>query len=237
MSARALLTPRRVALFAVIAIPYCILLHFGTLRGRAAGMLAEEGNSIAGIARIAQAYSCAHDGAFPPLDVASRQFAFAPGSTAPGFRIGQEIKFPLERDADAILAGPIGRHGALTLEHCMARSGYFYLGYTIASEAEGLALADAMRRGEADGRDLHVPRGSGTLGGSVLYALRRELYKTLAEAKAVEKESPKTHAQFPVIIQRPRDGYAWVIYADMHGERLPYPGPFPLTKTFIEALD
>ncbi|MFA6241730.1 MAG: hypothetical protein WC655_12430 [Candidatus Hydrogenedentales bacterium] len=236
MSARPKIRKRHVALGALILIPYCVAFHIGTLKGRAAEEFAKEGNAILGVARLATAYAFSHEGAWPPMDSAGRRFAFAPNSIPEGFTIGQEFKYPLEHDAQAVLLGPIGRHGALPLEPSADPASCFYVGYAVASEAEGMALVDAMKRGIADGRDITVEAGQGTLGGHVLYTMRRELYKTLAADAVTDNEVPKVHATFPVVIQRPREGHAWVVYSDLHAEYLPYPGPFPLTRAFVEAL-
>ena len=46
-------------------------------------------------------------------------------------------------------------------------------------------------------------------------------------------------SRMPVLIERPgryKGSGAWVVFMDSHVAYLPYPGPFPMTQSFIEGL-
>jgi hypothetical protein len=100
-----------------------------------------------------------------------------------------------------------------------------------------LALVEALSRRAPLGETIPVPKGKGTLGSETLYRLHNDLLEILATDHIVPKEAPKLRRQIPILVQRPIEGHAWVVYLDLHAEYLPYPGPYPLTEAFIQALE
>jgi hypothetical protein len=115
-------------------------------------------------------------------------------------------------------------------------SGYIYFGYAISSEAEFLALVDAVRKGADLEQNIAVEKGKGTAGSSTLYRMRNKLDEVLAADGVLQTPDPGVLARIPVLMERPRDGYAWVMFANYHMARLPYPSVFPLTPAVIDAV-
>ncbi|MBX7255512.1 MAG: hypothetical protein K1Y02_04035 [Candidatus Hydrogenedentes bacterium] len=225
-----------VAAAAIAAIPYCVAFHIGTMKSRAVEEFGKQGLAMLGIARQANAYACSHEGEWPPIDAVHKRFTVAPGLLPPSFHMGKAVEYPLESDTKAVLVGPIGRHSAVTLEPGVDPADYIYLPYAVASEEEAMTLVEAVRHGADPSKDISVETGKGTLGSNTFYRFRRDLHKKMAADHVIPHASSAVFANFPMFIQRPRDGHAWVIFADNHVAYLPYPGPFPLTKSFIAAV-
>ena len=217
-----------------IAAAYLLLLHVGEDRQHEAEKHARQGHLAASYAQIGKAYALYHEGLWPPLDTRGRLFAYAPGTVPQGFAIGQELE--KESAPQAILFGKLGRHAALTLAPLADFDQYFYLGFAVTTETEGLALAAALRSGVSVDDNIKVSQGAGTLGSSTLYRLHDDIIKILVLDEVLAREDPTLPRRIPVLVERPWDGHAWVVYLDMHVERLPYPGTFPLTEAFVEAL-
>jgi len=122
---------------------------------------------------------------------------------------------------------------------------YIYLGYMLTTEAEGLAFVDAYRRqaelGAGFDADLPVASGRGSAGTDTLYRFRS--HQIDIEAFLTEHGAPKPVAasRIPVIIERPghhrHNPGGWVAFLDGRCELITYPGKFPMTKKFIEALE
>jgi hypothetical protein len=65
-----------------------------------------------------------------------------------------------------------------------------------------------------------------------------DLAERLVESGVQIKEG--TPSPFPVFVERPGlydTPGGWVIYLDRRVEWLPYPGPFPMSETFIQSLE
>jgi hypothetical protein len=114
---------------------------------------------------------------------------------------------------------------------------YIYLGYFIENEQQGEAFIKKYKAtaGQKDRfvGDLEVEQGAGNCGTNKLYRLRS--IKSLPP----ELECMKSRAALvPVIIEWPgnhrRGGK--VVYLDGHEKFVPYPGKFPMTREFIDAL-
>jgi hypothetical protein len=114
---------------------------------------------------------------------------------------------------------------------------YVYLGYVVTNEVEGAAFIKAYHThaGPADAfeADLLVPASKWQPEPITLYRLRT--------AEALRADPATAHydaARVPVVIEWPghhRRG-AKVTYLDGHTEYVAYPGKFPMTPAFINAL-
>ena len=106
---------------------------------------------------------------------------------------------------------------------------FFYLGYVLTNEQEGLAFLDMYRSDfQAMGgfvEDISAPEGLGSRGGSAFLRLREDL-DVEQKVVAVMVEDPGHH-------EKPG---GCVLYMDGHVEFVEYPGKFPMTPAFIEAL-
>jgi len=115
---------------------------------------------------------------------------------------------------------------------------YVYLSYFIEDEAQGLAFADAYEKVVASSgafqEDLSLTTGKGNLGHDRLYRLRTP--ETLPQDLAALGENA---GRIPVVIEWPgnhRKLGGHVVFLDGHTEYMAYPGEFPMTEPFIEAL-
>jgi hypothetical protein len=153
------------------------------------------------------------------------------------YALGGPTDGPRDDSVRAFLFGHLNQHSAMTLKPLMPKEDYFYLGYAIASEEEGLALVDAVRHAVSLYHDIPITPGKGTLGSTKLYRLRNNLADDLARDGVTKQVDPQLLARVPVVIERPKGSHAWVVFLDFHIERLPYPGPFPMSKRFIKALE
>ena len=110
---------------------------------------------------------------------------------------------------------------------------YWYLGYEMQTEEEGLAFIQAYR---------DTVKATGKPPTEDLIQLRTstgKISEKLARFGTKEHESLDTARVTPFIIERPGylRGGSNVVYMDGHTEFIPYPGKWPMTEKFIRALE
>jgi len=142
---------------------------------------------------------------------------------------------------------------------------YWYVGYAFANEKSAKAWLDAykqtvplgapvpdfqttMRRNSNYERRCRLAetlrRSLGMWPGfrpnsDVMYAhLSEGIGTTLAPEEEVFADRDEVDERIPVLIERPElhGNGGHVLFMDGHVEFMPYPGPFPMTKEFIEGL-
>jgi hypothetical protein len=188
-----------------------------------------------------------HGGMFPPLDAQAGRLMADRDSVYPRYlrdvrmlvASGDEGLVPYEELSDW-QSPPSEKH-----RQCIDDHSYIYLGYALTSQSEGLAWVEAYcKQAEAGGgfdEDLPASAGAGSMGTNRFYRLQGDFLGFL-EGEDIElgaKAVPDT--QIPVFVERPghyphRPG-GWVVFVDGHAEYCAYPGKFPMTKKFIEALE
>jgi prepilin-type processing-associated H-X9-DG protein len=115
---------------------------------------------------------------------------------------------------------------------------YFYLGWVVTNEEEGLALLDAYEAGDPVNRDkdIAVPHGAGQ---NVFYRIREGIERFLITDIQNPAASALAQSEVPVMWERPGhhvpDG-GNVLYMDGHVEFVKYPGRFPMTAKFMARL-
>jgi prepilin-type processing-associated H-X9-DG protein len=121
---------------------------------------------------------------------------------------------------------------------------YWYLGYALPDEERGLAFVEWYKEQAQRGlipspsvierADIRIHR----LRMGIDFWLLREDIKS-GKVEQPEGCSVMMPSEVPVIIERPGllKGGAHVLYADGHTRFLAYPGEYPMTENFIEALD
>jgi prepilin-type processing-associated H-X9-DG protein len=124
---------------------------------------------------------------------------------------------------------------------CITCESYIYLGWMLTSEKEGLAAIDAYISISSNehNNSLIVPDGYGNLNGNVIRRLTLGVDRFLiSDSNAVLHGKPSPASEIPVIWEWPSNHGKGgnVLYLDGHVEFVPYPGKFPMTKPFIEAL-
>jgi len=113
---------------------------------------------------------------------------------------------------------------------------YWYLGYAVANEEQGLAFVDAYRRhaetGEGFEDDLTADAGD------PIPRLKEGVERFFITDIENPAAGAQAQASVPAIIERPgnHEGGAWVLYMDGHVEFLEYPGRWPMTEAFVQAL-
>jgi prepilin-type processing-associated H-X9-DG protein len=115
---------------------------------------------------------------------------------------------------------------------CDDRS-FWYLGYALKDEAQGLAFVEAYRQGAAKGEGFDEDLKDGT--GHTIHRLREGVARFFITDINVPGPGPN---EIPVIIERPgnHEGGASILFMDGHVEFLPYPGLWPMTERFIQGL-
>ena len=193
-------------------------------------------------------YAKEHDGILPPLDAEAGRLMAGRDSIYPEYLpdvrmlVASGVKslaFPID-ELPLSTTPSDERHKKYIDDHC-----YIYLGYALASESEGLAWVEAYRKQvEAGGgfdEDLPADAGAGPLGTDRFYRLRPDFTCFLLGEGVKLGASALPDAQIPVFIERPghypRRPGGWVVFLDGHAEYCAYPGKFPMTKKFIEALE
>lgn len=189
------------------------------------------------ISLLPRAYAQGSDGEFwPALDPKTRAFALPLETMTRGYTIGREFKDGPLGKIDAMLIGTINNKAAYTLTPVDSiASEYIYFGYAIANETEYNTLREAIRNGAALDSDIPVAQGSGTLGSSKLYRLRNKLEEVLAKDGVIPAPDRNALASVPALIEKPRDGHAWVLFLNYGTVRLPYPGSFPMLPSIVEG--
>jgi prepilin-type processing-associated H-X9-DG protein len=119
---------------------------------------------------------------------------------------------------------------------------YFYLGWVVTTEEEGLALLDAYESLDLAERDedIKVVAGKGSVGGDVIFRLREGIERFFITDINNPAGSAVMQSSIPIMWDRPGHhlpGGANVLYMDGHVEFVTYPGEFPMTERFMERLE
>ncbi|MBN2308184.1 MAG: hypothetical protein JXR94_04390 [Candidatus Hydrogenedentes bacterium] len=187
-------------------------------------------------------FAMEHAGRFPAQDPRPGRLSFNPAGVPKLYRAVAELEgLPWASEGPLVLLN-VHKSRPYSTEPYFSATDYFYLGYVVASEEEGMAFVDVYRQCVAQGErfpeNLLVPEGLGNAGGTALFGLRREIVPFLQEQGFPVGDDYDDRV--PVLIERPgrypKPG-GWVAYLDGHIEFLPYPGPFPMTEAFISALE
>jgi len=115
-------------------------------------------------------------------------------------------------------------------------SSYWYLGYAVPDEKTGLAFVEAYRKQVETGGDFTADLQDAD--GNTLWRLREGVERFFIQDINDPAASFKVQARLPVILERPgqHEGQINVLFMDGHVETRDYPGEFPASKVFIEAL-
>jgi len=113
---------------------------------------------------------------------------------------------------------------------------YWYLGYAIPNEETGLAFVEAYKSAIAAGkvpdRDLKDTRVGD------IHRLREGVERYFISDINNPETAARAQSEIPVMIERPglQQGGSSVLFMDGHTEFIEYPGRFPMTEKFVEAL-
>jgi len=119
---------------------------------------------------------------------------------------------------------------------CFDNTSYWYLGYALPDEKTGLAFIQAYRKQIENGGDFTADLKDAE--GNLI----RRLQEGVERAFIMDIHDPagaaKAQSNLPVFIERPghHDNTINVLFMDGHVEFRPYPGEYPVSPVFIEAL-
>ena len=112
---------------------------------------------------------------------------------------------------------------------------YFYLGWVVRTEKEGLALLDAYEHLDLAKREEDIEIGEG----KVMRKLREGVERFFVTDINIPSASARLQSEIPVMWDRQPNhdpGGGNVLYMDGHVEFIRYPGKFPMTEKFMERL-
>ncbi len=119
---------------------------------------------------------------------------------------------------------------------------YFYLGWAVTTEEDGLALLDAYESLDLAKRDADIPIDpeKSSMGHKVFYRLREGVERFFIEDINDPTSSAVVMSSIPVMWERlghhePEGGN--VLFLDGHVEFLRYPGEFPMTPAFMKRCE
>ena len=119
---------------------------------------------------------------------------------------------------------------------CFNTSSYWYLGYALPDEKTGLAFTQAYRKRVENGGDFTADLKDAE--DNPIYRLREGVERVFITDIHNPAGAAMIQSKLPVLIERPghHDDQINVLFMDGHVERLTYPGAYPVSQPFIEAL-
>lgn len=120
----------------------------------------------------------------------------------------------------------------------MRDDSYWYLGYAITNDEQGFEFVNAIRMAVEAGETLTGDIETPALETERIFRIREGVHRFFITDINDPRASQRTQSTIPVIIERPglhTDG-ANVLFFDGHVEFIEYPGEFPMTESFIQAL-
>ncbi|NUM55382.1 MAG: hypothetical protein HUU46_17175 [Candidatus Hydrogenedentes bacterium] len=226
----------RVALCVALLAAFAVAFHFAHRQRLATKPLQDAGSRFHRISLLPRAYAQTHDGVWPQLDAQTRAFALPLGEIPRGYTIAPPYRSDTTEPIAAMVLSNINNNAAYTLAPVdPIASTYIYFGYAVTNEVEFQTLVDAVRRGVSLEGNIPVDKGKGTLGSSKLYRLHNKLGETLVADGVIPSVDPAALSRIPVLMERPHDGFAWVMYLSWKFERATFPGPFPLSESVVSA--
>ncbi len=120
---------------------------------------------------------------------------------------------------------------------CFDNSSYWYLGYALPDEKTGLAFVQAYRKQIEDGGDFTTDLKDAK--DNPIRRLQEGVERHFITDIHDLAGAAKVQSNLPVFIERPQhhDDQINVLFMDGHVERLTYPGAFPVSQPWIEALE
>lgn len=201
---------------------------------------ASGGNDLAEIWFACEAYAKDHHGVLPPLDKEPGRLMFDRSIMYSDYRItGKSVT--MEYDDNAPVSwDEYDRNPALLKEAKYINDhSYWYLGYAVVNDAEGLLFLQAYRqqvlKSGSFEQDLSV------LGKGKNVTIPRLCFPDGPAAhSAITRGANAAASRTPVCVERPghyrRYSGGFVLYLDGHREFIEYPGRFPMSSEFIDVL-
>jgi hypothetical protein len=196
-------------------------------------------------ATLLREYNENHAGAYPPLDPRPKVLMFDRAGVRPAYRLADYGPRPSNiAGVTPVALGDIGGNPVCLLNDFIEPDRFFYIGYAVTNDTEGVAFAEAYKKQTAAGGnfegDLPVEPGHCTLCSDTLFRLNSHLAETLVARGVKFTSDDNIFNRIPVLMERtgryPIAG-CWVLYLNLEFRFVPYPGPFPMTQDFMRALN
>ena len=204
-------------------------------RAREAARRAACAGNLKQVAMVCRLYASKQpDGSLPPLSGVEGRFMFTPDSVYPDILFDLNIlACPSDTDASAAQGLPP--------EQAIDDYSYYYLGYALTSEDEALAFIESYPAFIAQGADftqeLPAPPGRGSFGGDVFLRLRENVCDGTGFPSArvpIMFDSGSSSGSYGTFNHIPAG--CNVVFLDGHVEFFRFPGEFPVSPAFLDAL-
>ncbi|MBI5092616.1 MAG: DUF1559 domain-containing protein [Candidatus Hydrogenedentes bacterium] len=240
---------RRLKLALAVLIPGAVLAALLTPAVVRAGEAANRSNCQNNLKQLGQAlihYANANHDVFPPFDLKTGTPLFPLDSLVPDYLSDASVfTCPSDEAAhNALKAIPKNSRDAAAYFN---NDSYFYLGYAVTTEKQGLALIDELKRivvaGTPPPDSFPVSPGFGTGESNVIRALKIGVERFLITDINCPAGSARAQSQVPMLIERTANHQPQgtnVLYMDGHVEFRKLsdnPGSFPATPKFLAALE
>ena len=160
-----------------------------------------------------------------------------------------KIRYPLNGSVGdyrmGVLVGELENEYGYILKDFPKERRYFYFPYAITNEAEGLALLDVYRKIFKEGgtfeNTLPAPKGLGTYGTDHFYRLNPGIHGDISAEKKDIPDNSQVRKEVFMLVERPGNYDTlggWVVNLEFNKPVwMDYPGEFPMSERFINALE
>ena len=184
-------------------------------------------------------YRAEHNGEYPSHGDAPKGLMFSPKGIYPDYVSDPNILVnPNDENAVAKVKGLAVNEQ--NLNAYWYNNSYVYMGYAMTTEKTGLAFVnayrDAVKAGTPLSGPISVPEGEGSGGGDKIYPLREGVNRLFVQDINNPAATEVSESDIPVMFSMPINGIGNVLYMDGHVEEVRYPGKFPMTEKFIDAV-
>lgn len=226
-----------------IGVTLLVIFHFAVQHGRDVESKRQRGLTAFIASKVIQQAvdQPDSDGLYPPWSSNSETLLYDRQYVSPFYLPGPRYNGEVDSAEQSVLVATeiVDNRLGYRLREFPEDDRFFYIPYAVRNEKEGLALVDtcrAARNRRPWTEDLAAPAGEGSGGTDTFYRLRKTIQRDLQERHPELPEDNFLREQFPVLIERPRQGGGWVAFFGRQPQWMEYPGEFPMTTTFIEGL-
>jgi len=198
------------------------------------GLRAACANNLKQMGLVFKMFANEHNGRWPTIDDRHGDLIVEDKDVFPEYLTDLNILRCPGNEAHAYIKKP-------TAEDVTDKS-YYYLGWAVATEDEGLALLDAYERlylSQHD-EDIEVEEGKGWAGRTTLYRLREGVERFLITDINNPRAMAEIQSRIPVMWERPGH-HEWdggnVLFMDGHVVYYKYCQQFPFTSKFLQRLE
>ncbi len=231
---------------AVVLLGVAVAFHFALLRGEEIKKRGEGGRDayvVSQLIRESLKYTF-NDGYFPLWDKKPGVLFYDRTRVNPSYN----LRFPLNRSLETydtgVIVGAFENEYGYILKKFPEPGRYFYLPYAVTNEEEALALLavyrEKMMNGDTFDLTLEAPPGRGTYGTDNFYRAYRGIHRRISNEKQDIPSLEQLRKDVYMLIERPgryAQSGGWVVNLEFKTKWMDYPGEFPMSERFINALE